>query len=230
MLGKCGSQSGNCTTQGGTLEWTPTHSGADKIYTGPEITQYASTETVCQSQNGKKYKCFNTYGLRAVAADPFVNYKVYVAYVAGGGSAPGIYFTRSTGGSNWGLFTQPVLIAQNSPNVFFYDPQITVDTDGTIIVSYNAISVAPGDTTGTATFLVSLSGDGVNFASWFPAGPGNWNTSMMPYHCGRGAYFFGEYRDSNAFGNRAYLNFQAGGSTSSPYVYGTGWMNRWNID
>ena len=229
MLGTCGSPSGNCTMQGGTLEWTPAPSDGGKVYTGPEITQWASTETACTLQSGKKYKCFNTYALRAVAADPFVNYRVYVAYVAGGGSAPGIYFTRSAGGANWGLFTQPVLLAQNTPTVFYYDPQITVDTDGSIIVSFSGISVAPGDTSGNATFFVSLSGDGVNFVPWIPTG-NFWNTSMMPYHCGRGTYFFGEYRDSNAFGNRAYLSFQAGGSTSSPYVYGTGWMNRWNIE
>jgi hypothetical protein len=239
MLGKCASQSGDCVSQpDGTARWVPppssSPSAGGRVYIGPEISQYPTSEMECQLQNGKKYKCFNTYPLRAVAADPLVNYKVYVAYTANSAAAPyarGIYFTRSTGGSNWGNFTQPVLIAQDATNIFYYDPQITVDTDGTVIVSYNAFATAPGDTSGNGTFFISISGDGgATFLPWAPAGLNNWNTSTMPYHCGRGVYFVGEYRDSNAFGNRAYVSFQSGGSTTSPYAYGTGWMNRWNIE
>ena len=57
----------------------------------------------------------------------------------------------------------------------------------------------------------------------------SWNTTYIPYHCGRGAYFIGEFRHSNGPFSRAYYSFQAGGTPFSPYFYANGWVNQWNL-
>jgi hypothetical protein len=237
MLGACTSGP-NCDTTANPPVQKPRPSGSPTpIYVGPELSQWAvPAEMECQLQSSKKYKCFGAYSLRAVAADPTTNYKVYVVYQASAASfppyQPGIYFTRSNPGSCpnncFGTFTDPFLIAADTSTVFNYDPQITVDLDGTIVVSYSAIAKAPAITNGTATVFARISTDGgSNFSGMYTIA--SWNSSTIPYHCGRGMYFVGEYRDSNAIGGRSYLGYPSGGSTFLAYNQLTRWLNRWNV-
>jgi hypothetical protein len=54
-------------------------------------------------------------------------------------------------------------------------------------------------------------------------------TSSIQYHCHRGNWFMGEYRDSKVFGNRAYMNYQSGGTLTTPYTYRGRWISRWSL-
>lgn len=222
-----GVQAADCTTPA----VTPSPSAGPRVYVGPALSQWPAANMACQLQGGQKYKCFDTYGLRSIASDPITPYKVYIAYVAGAPpapSSPGIYFTQSTGSGGWGAFTNPpVTVAVNTSTVIYYDPQVTVDTDGTIIVLYMGVNVAPADTSGAATMYYKV---------WVPGASGfagpytltNWNTSTIQYACGRGEYFVGDFMAGKAFGARAFLNFPYNGSTSVPYNYRTTWVNQWN--
>jgi hypothetical protein len=195
------------------------------IGVGPTLSSWPSTEVTCPVQpNGDKVKCFVEWGERAVAADPITPKKVYVAFVHADPKSHNsdIYFTRSSGGSNWGTWTTALML-NTSQTGYYYDPQITVDSQGTIFVSYSVLSTYP-DTTGSAKVYLLWSPDGGT--TWFAGQGSTWNTSSLQYHCGRGYFFIGDFRDNRAFGNRALFTYQQGGSATAPYRYRERWVSR----
>jgi hypothetical protein len=200
------------------------------IYVGPPLgTTPPGTKCTMTFNGGKHYKCFDIQAETAVVADPVTPYKVYVAYVVANAntSTSAIYYSRSSGGSSWGTWTPPVALTPVDTYVY-YDPMITVDTDGTIFVTYSQITPVSVNESGAATVYVTMSTDGGQ--TWSsPMAWSNWNTSSIQFHCHRDVYFMGDYRNGTVLGNRAYLPYQNGGSTSSPYTYRGHWMSRWTL-
>lgn len=232
-----GVQQGDCTTLAGGQNPPPNEGGGNYVYVGPPLSPYPIGLVCKLTSTDTMYKCFDFYGLTALTADPVTNYKVYSAYVVKQGddghgflTSSAIYFSRSTGGASWGNWTTPIPVTPTNSAVY-YDPTITVDTDGTIFVTYSLFSASTYNSpneTGNATLYMRMSTDGG--ATWSaPVGWSNWNTSSIQYHCSRGVYFMGEYRSGSVLGNRAYLPYQYGGSTTSPYQYRGHWMSRWTI-
>jgi hypothetical protein len=168
-------QSGDCTTLGGGLPPGPAGTRTWDGYfmpVGAAISQWPASDVQCPTPGGNKYKCFAATPETSVAADPTTPYKVYVAFVAATNNPTtklatnsAIYFTKSSGNVNcgtncpWGTWTTPVALTTVASGFYYYDPQITVDAQGTIIVSYSQIGVAPADTSGNALFILSMSTD-----------------------------------------------------------------------
>lgn len=230
-----GVTSADCTTMGGGQSPSPALPEGGYVSVGPALSSWPESGVVCPLINGQKYACFSTWGLQAAAADPTVKYKVHVAYVVTTNNtnspptttASTIYYTRSAGGSSWGAWTVPVAITPKSG--IYYDPAISVDSEGTIILSYSLITPVQTSTSGAATVYVTMSTDGG--ATWStPIAFRSWNTSKIEYHCGRESYFIGDFRDAKAYGNRSRFDYQFGGSTTGAYSYYGHWLSRWTLD
>jgi hypothetical protein len=198
------------------------------VYVGPALGSIPNG-TLCLPQGNpatQKIKCFLLYALRAVAADSITNHKVYVVYNVTTATSSTIYFTESTGGaSSFGTFTTP---EQLTTTGFNYEPNVTVDTRGNVFVSFVSFKTFP-DTTGSASFhlrMRPIDGTGVWLIATPPAA---WNISTIQYHCFRRTYFFSDFRDSRTFGNRTYLSYEAGGTTTTPYGLFGGWVSRWTL-
>jgi hypothetical protein len=231
-----GMQSTDCGTLGGNLTPVPTGSSdlADfRVNVGPALGGDHPPDTLCDRvppQTGQHYKCFAASPLVAAAADPVTAYKVYVAYVVAAQDANGnatsstIYFTYSTGGS-FGTTTWVTPVPLSPTTGIYYDPQITVDQNATIVVSYSSIAQAPGDTSGLATLYLKMSPD--RGASWQEVPTYLWAANLIQYHCERGVYFIGDYRDGKVFGNRAFLSHQAGVSGSLSMA--GHWVSQWML-
>jgi hypothetical protein len=232
-----GVQTTDCAWLGGNQTPAP-KGGADDshpylVSVGPVVSSPPS-DSRCPLIGGNKYKCFDAAGLRAVVADPATPYKVYVAYaVATSTTASSIYFTRSSGNTNcgtscpFGAWTVPKNLTPGGG--FNYDPQITVDSEGTIYVTYSRIFTTTEGTSGAANFFTQYSTDGG--ATWVStAVPAiAWNTSSIQYHCHRGNWFMGDYHDTKPYGNRSYITYQYGGTLTTPYQYRGRWISKWSL-
>lgn len=235
-----GVQDSDCSLMGGNQSPSPNGSPDGRnpylVYVGAALSSWPSNDKRCDTippgGNGTKYKCFGTGALRAVVADPTTPDKVYVAYVvATSGTSSSIYFTQSAGNANcgsscpFGAWSVPRNLTTGGG--FNYDPQITVDSEGTIVVTYSRIYTVSEATSGAANFITLYSRDGVNWNTGVPAVA--WNTSSIQYHCHRGNWFVGDYRDGKVFGNRAYMSYQSGGTLTTPYTYRGRWINQWSL-
>lgn len=230
-----GMQSTDCGTLGGNQ--IPAPAGSDelndfRVNVGPLLGggNYPPDTGCIPPPSGGHYKCFSASPLVAAAADPVTPYKVYVAYVVaaqdvnGNATSSTIYFTYSTGGS-FGTTTWVTPVPLSPTTGIYYDPQITVDQNATIVVSYSSIAQAPGDTSGLATLYLKMSPD--RGATWQQVTAYVWGANLIQYHCERGVYFIGDYRDGKVFGNRAYLAHQQG--VSGALSMGGHWVSQWML-
>src|SRR6185295_4691540 len=141
----------------------------------------------------------------------------YVAYTANDQGETSIYFTQSQGGGSFGSWSTPVRVhTHGTEDVYYFDPEVSVDNEGTIVITYSLMVPAPFTTNGGARATVAWSTDGgMSFANSDLVG---WNALALPYHCGRQKWFLGEYRQVSKVGGRAIHLYQYQSGSSSTHV------------
>ncbi len=132
----------------------------------------------------------------------------------------------------------PIPPPDDVPRVYF-DPEITVDTTGALIVTFSGAPVAagtPGDSVPLvlpgariARFLALSTDAGHSFRVVRLPTYEDWDPAGLPYHCFRHKAFLGEYRRPASLGVRAFHPLPTGGSTDR-YVYWSGRMlSQWTL-
>jgi hypothetical protein len=186
------------------------------------------TEFVGQCQVNPDHRCFGTEQPTALAADPNIPNRIYAAFQSLDQDETAIFFTRSTGGASFGTWSVAVPVHPHTDNRFYIDPAISVDAEGTLIVTYSAYAPSePGDAT---TLVAWSSNGGVTWSAPLSYGLSGWNANALPYHCDRQVWFLGEYRYPAVLGGRA-IHLVHSGGTESPYqaAQAVTMMSRWSL-
>lgn len=172
--------------------------------------------------------CYDTAQPVAYAGSP-TTAAVYAVYQADDPADPGnetsIFFNRTAGSltNDWRdairIRTRP------HPDMLEIQPSITVDHEGTILVTFSETYQDLVSPIVVQRLFISIN-DGVSFTE-VPSGPlPNWRPSSLPLHCSRGKYFLGEYRDGSRLGGRAFQLVHRDDGFGSHTLTGF-WSSRW---
>jgi hypothetical protein len=137
-----------------------------------------------------------------------------------------IYYTRNTD-SNLATWTAPVKIAADSAQELI-NPAITVDYDGTIVVTYSRILAATFSTPTNGQAEVRVTWSTLDSGTWSTAGQvvEYWDADNLPFHCGRLKQFFGEYRYPDVVAGRAaHMLPNSSGTVSGVLNQHVGWFS-----
>ncbi len=211
--------------------------GSGPMLSSPDITFGASgayDESIHRTCNssGAYRRCFDTQQPMDVAANPNV-VELYAVWQGidpdSSAHAASIYFSHTLQGTldNW---TLPVrLNTRTSDTMEYFQPSITVDQTGFLVVDYASIEPGEVSPTATASDYEAYSVDGG--ASWAEVDlEAHWDPADLPFHCGPGRhkFFLGEYREGSAVGYRAYNTFP---ESRSAHVTQSGlWSSRWSVN
>jgi hypothetical protein len=229
----CGTVNNGVTTNGPKPE-------DEDIAFGPAL---ASQAGGCALRAGNWYDCYDTEQPAAFATDPnATGLSVFVAYQSHdptGALGPdnrrplSVYFVQNTNASltSW---TTPIRIHTRTAQEDYFDPAISVDGQGTVVVTYSVTTRAPVVTTGSrADVRLAWSTVG-NTGTWTPgnagASYGIWFGASLPYHCTRRRHFLGEYRNPSVVGSRAFHQFPASANGATPTGVNGEWFSRATIN
>jgi hypothetical protein len=214
-----GSQGSGLTC--GTPALSPAPFGKD-IHFGPQVTDAQNGDCAGLASGGSTrfYKCFDTEQPAAVYADPTQANRVHIAYQAldSGTGRLAIFYTRNTD-SNLAMWTPPVKIASDAAQELI-NPAISVDYDGTIVVTYSRIQAATFATPTNGTAQVRVTWSTLDSGTWSTAGQvvEDWDAENLPFHCGRRKWFLGEYRYPDVVAGRAVHLLPSSDGTSGGVV------------
>jgi hypothetical protein len=234
---------GNLPTVCGTPSGTPVPEESRLISFGAPLSSAAGA---CPSRSDgtstRFYDCFDTHQAISYASDPRATTpSVFLAYhaidtsaaIGADGMRPlSVYFTRNTNGSlsSW---STPVRIHGRVGQEDYFDPEISVDGSGTIVVTYSTMTRAPILTNSTRADVKARWSTVANSSTWNQAqgnafqgdSYGVWFASSLPTHCGRRLRFLGEYRNPARVGGRVQHVFPSSASTAVPTNATSQWFS-----
>lgn len=177
-------------------------------------------------------RCFDAEEPFDVVADPRIPNRLFAVYQGvdstWGSNKASVYFTMHIEGTAFNNWSASVRVNSRSMTDVrhFIDPSITVDHEGTIVVTYSAIK-SPSAGEPAAQFVAVSSDGGVTWTE--TQIEDGWNPSHLPWHCGRNNFFLGEYRDGAVRGGRALHHFHASAGSSQRTVLRSAWASRWFV-
>lgn len=170
-------------------------------------------------------RCFDTEQPFSFAADATIAGRLYAVYQGSDAGHSSVYFMWHQEGTSLDTWTTPLRIHGRVSDLRdFIDPEVSISSDRTIVVTYSA---ADNPENGTVDQYVAWSTDGGS--SWSQSLlPTSWSPAGLPYHCGPGRrrFFLGEYHIPDYVGERAFHFLHAGISETS--LHGL-WSSRWSI-
>jgi hypothetical protein len=236
----CGVASGSTpvkTIGGATLNPPMLNTGTDYLYFG---TSQASQQGDCPvAGDGNFYKCFvGSDNFIQFTVDPVTTKTFYAVYLAKDQreATPthlALYFTKNTG-QTYTTWSTPVVITPRLGNENYFDPAITVDANGTIVITYSRMTSSPdGDTSGSASGRAHWcninDSSCTNTSDWTDGGTFSvWNAKSLPFHCRRQWWWLSDYHYGSVMGGRAYHLLPSSG-TSAPTKQMGHLYSRWSM-
>jgi hypothetical protein len=170
-------------------------------------------------------RCFDTQQPFAFATHPTVANQIYAVYqgLDPDGTSTSVFFQKNDGAS-LSVWTTPVRVHARGfgATEAYVDPSVTVDGEGTIVVTYSKV---PGSSIDNWQYVSYSTDGGTTWTSQRVSV--NWRSEDLPFHCSRRKFFLGEYREGSVLGNRAFnqLHKSSGGNT----VISGFWGSRWSM-
>jgi len=177
---------------------------------GAELSGDDAPDSACAPLSGRHYKCTRDDKPFSITVDKWLRHQVLVAFTAADVDDSTSVFVASYCGSQ-GVqgdcsspgWREPVAVSSR-PNAkrFYFDPEITVDLDGEIVVSYASLPTTPSSAP-ARSYIERAHFDPKHSLVQSPPRAVDWDTASLPYDCVTRRWALGSQRQSDIVDSRS---------------------------